>query len=284
MNELESIETENIAQTIAKQVQKPTAVAERDNISVIAMPAGWTVKSEDFEHLLPAPRRKKATVSMSDTESFVGYVSAHKIDQLSTIYCSADYIQGNVTFTAVLKDHSAQPDGQQWRDHQARYHPEKSVEWIRWIGNNSKHLNQTQFAAFVEDNLEDIAAVEGMPTRGELLQMVLNFEATQDSRFKQHARLQSGGIELNYINKDDEQTIQKMRMFEKISIGIPVFDGDTDNYRLDARLRYRVREGTLTFWYELIRPDKVLEAAAKQMIDTIKTSTGIPFYFGDPNL
>ena len=76
-----------------------------------------------------------------------------------------------------------------------------------------------------------------------------------------------------------------MKMFEKIAIGIPVFHDDQNFYRIDARLKYRIRDGKLTFWYELIRPRKVLKAATKVMIDTIKTgTTGLSFYFGNPNL
>ena len=34
-------------------------------------------------------------------------------------------------------------------------------------------------------------------------------------------------------------------------------------YRIDARLKYRIREGKLTLWYELIRPEKIIEDARK---------------------
>ena len=43
-----------------------------------------------------------------------------------------------------------------------------------------------------------------------------------------------------------------------------------------------MREGVLKFWYELIRPEKVLEAATKTLIQNIKDKTGNPFFFGDP--
>ena len=72
-----------------------------------------------------------------------------------------------------------------------------------------------------------------------------------------------------------------MQMFDRLNIGIPVF-WNGDPYQIDARLRYRVREGKVTFWYELIRPDKVLEAATAGVIDIIKAQTGTPFFFGEP--
>ena len=83
------------------------------------------------------------------------------------------------------------------------------------VSKRQKQMNQLEFATFIEDNLDDIAPVDGMPSRADLLEMILKFEANQDSRLKQHVRLQSGGIELNFVNSDDEQTIQRMKMFEK---------------------------------------------------------------------
>lgn len=38
----------------------------------------------------------------------------------------------------------------------------------------------------------------------------------------------------------------------------------------------------LAFWFELIRQDKVLEAATQTLISTIREKTGNPFFFGEP--
>ena len=86
---------------------------------------------------------------------------------------------------------------------------------------------------------------------------------------------------MNYVQDSDQQTLAQMQMFDRFSIGLPVF-WNGDAYQCDARLRYRVREGKLTLWYELIRQDKVLEAATKTLIDKIKTETDKPFFFGNP--
>lgn len=283
--ELKSIETENIAQTIAKEFKSPLEIINKEYTEIVyALPPGWTTQDYDFEHLLNKPRRKRAEIKLSDTESFIEYVASQGDETHCNIYCKADFEKGDIAFLSVINDHGTNADGQRWRDHTAVYWPKNSVEWKRWSANDKNQMNQLEFATFIEDNLDDIAPVDGMPSRADLLEMILKFESNQDSRLKQHVRLQSGGIELNFVNNDDEQTIQRMKMFEKISIGIPVFDNEKNNYRIDARLRYRTREGKLTFWYELIRADKVFKAAAQNMISEIKTGTGFGFYFGDPNL
>lgn len=86
---------------------------------------------------------------------------------------------------------------------------------------------------------------------------------------------------MSFVQDDDNQTLTTMKLFEKIAIGIPIFWGG-DAYQITARLRYRVKEGRLTFWYELIRPDKILEDATKTLINKIKVSTGVPLFFGQP--
>ena len=84
---------------------------------------------------------------------------------------------------------------------------------------------------------------------------------------------------MSFVQDDDNQTLAQMKLFEKIAIGIPVF-WNGDAYQITARLRYRVKEGRLTFWYELIRHDKVLEDATKTLINKIQDATGVPLYFG----
>lgn len=92
-----------------------------------------------------------------------------------------------------------------------------------------------------------------------------------------------GGVQMSFVQDDDAQTLQKMQVFDRFSIGLPVF-WNGDAYRVDARLRYRVRDGKLTFWFELIRQDKVLEAAAQTLIEKLRKETGNPFFFGAPFL
>lgn len=257
----------------------PVDIGSHDHMKRIALPNGWSLQEKNNESLLPTPVRKTGSIKLDDDDSFIAYINRHKISDLSTIYCQADYKESKVEFKCIINDHGAPKDGQQWRDHCAGYQPEFSEEWRRWTGGNKRQLSQIEFAMFIEENLNDVAAPEGMPTGNQLLEMALSFQANQDMRFKSAIRLQNGGVNMSFVQDDDNQTLATMQMFEKIAIGIPVF-WNGDAYQITARLRYRVREGRLTFWYELIRSDKTLEHATKQLIEKIKLETGIPLYFG----
>lgn len=260
---------------------KPIEIAGQAHIKRVALPPDWVLTEKDDEDILDQPVRKKGTVNLHDADSYIAYINRHKITEQSTIYVNADYSKSEVAFKCILNDHAAANDGQQWRDYYVIYNPKKSVEWNRWIEKNYQRMTQFEFALFLEENLQDIAAAQGFPTGTELLEMALSFQATQDMRYKSAIRIQSGGINMSFVQDDDAGTLQTMKVFEKIAIGIPVFRNGSA-YQMTARLRYRVAEGQLRFWYELVRPDKILEDAVKKMIERIETETEVPLYFGTP--
>lgn len=256
-------------------------------LPVLMVPQGYKaevlkdLQLQQLEKHLATPLRKRGKVVLHDSASFIHYVNQHQADNVTSIYCDANYQESKVDLTAIFNDQGTLNTG--WRDHTAAYSPLQSVEWKRWIGQNRKTFSQVEFALFIEDNLQDIASVEGMPTGTQMLEMAMNLEANQDSRFKSNIRLQSGGTELAFVQKEDDATLEKMRLFERFSIGIPPFFNGS-NFRIDARLRYRVRDGKLTFWFELIREDKVLQAAAEEEIAKIADATGLIVLQGNPRL
>jgi uncharacterized protein YfdQ (DUF2303 family) len=282
---MEDLKT-NIAETLAREMKAPTEIGSNTGGAVrrIALPPGWALKEYDDSKFLAAPLRKRASVQLRTFDDFIQYVKRHGSLTDSTIWCEADYPTGKVAFTAILNDNGEEPEKAAWRDHLAHFQPEFSEEWKRWIANNKKALSQVEFASFIEENVKDVAGPtdgQNLPSGAQMLEMALAFEATQDFRFKSAVRLQNGGQNLSFVQDDDDATIQRMQLFERFAIGIPVFRNG-DAYRVDARLRYRVRDAKLTFTYELVRFDKVLEAAANGVITTIREKTGNPFFFGDP--
>lgn len=277
------LEDENVAATLAREMKGPIEILSNMPASVrrIALPPDWRLQEIDEEALLEAPRRKKALVTLHDAPSFIQYVKRHGSLSHCTVWCNADYARGKIGFTAIINDNGEKPEEPDWRDHRAVFFPTFSEEWDRWTGRNRSQFTQFEFANYIEDNNKDIVSVDGSASGAQMLEMALNMEANKDVKFKSAIRLQNGGVSLNYIADDDAQTTSKMQLFERFSIGVPVFLGD-DPYRIDARLRYRVRESKLTFWYELIRPDLVLAAATGTTIEAIQAQVGMPFFFGEP--
>lgn len=264
--------TEN--EVLVNEVRKPIVQTIDDN-PLLLLPAGYAA-AVDLEKYLQAPLRKRGTITLDDADSFIAYVK-NQGDGSTRTYCTANYEKNEVKFVGVLNDYDE--EGPRWQDFRAVYAPALSVEWKRWTSNDRKELGQIEFATWLEDNLKDIATADGFPTGAQMLDMARSLEINQDNRIKSSVRLQSGGIELQYVNKDDDATVTRMSVFERFTLGVaPFFNGQA--YQLDARLKYRSREGVIRFWYELVRPDLVIQDATREMIATIREQTKFPVLMG----
>lgn len=275
---------ENIAQTLARELPKPVVLHslstadEDDAIIYVAIPNHTKLEKIDCESLLAAPRRTKANTTLTDHASFIKYVTDHK-DLATAVWCEFNPVTYKLSFQAVIDEIG--PRMPAWRNHKASFVPAMSNEWLTWTQNDRKVMSQVEFAYFIEEHEDDISAVDGYPSSLDMMKMATEFEARQDQAIKSTVRLQNGGVELNYVANDDAQTIEKMRLFEKFKIGIPVFRGSKEGCLLDARLRYRTYQGKATFWYELVRPDRAHEMAAQTMINTIRDGLSeVPLLMG----
>lgn len=280
------METKNIAETLAEVLPKVSLIgavsrADADQVSLAAVPKGHELREVNLERLLPAPRRAKLEAQLDQPESFLDYLTRHA-GSATVVWCDFNPQTYRLSFEAVFDDLGvSQAPG--WRGHRARYAPEHSAEWKIWTKNNGqdKAQHQLDFALFLERNETDIAAVDGMPTSAQMMQMATAFEANSDKRVKSVVKIQGGGVRLDFVDDNDAETEANMKLFEKFAIGIPVFWAGP-GYRVDARLRYRHASGKVMFWYELIRADRVHEAAAKELIDKIRTGlpAGVPLLLG----
>ncbi|MEO6145909.1 MAG: DUF2303 family protein [Sulfuriferula sp.] len=237
----------------------------------IVIPEGFSEKS--LEKFLPAPLRKRARVTMDNADSFIDYVNMHKDAGCTVIYAHIDISQSLVNITAVFDDHAPMEAG--WRDHTCLFNPALSIEWKRWISKNSAKMSQVEFAGWMEDNLGDVANVEGMPTGSQMLSLAMEFEANSEKRVKSRINMQSGGTRFEFIDDEEKDTRTSMQVFSRFTIGIPVFDGSASAYPIEARLKYKETDGKVMFWYELIRPDRALKSAVGEDVDRIRKATQI---------
>jgi uncharacterized protein YfdQ (DUF2303 family) len=275
---------ENIAATLAKELPRPQIIAsfpEPGGSAVpglihVSLPKGWTMAQVDNEKMLQNPRRIAAEAKMSDAASFIAYVRRNR-QPGSVVWCEFSPTSYALQFTAVFDEHHAMPG---WRSHKAAFKPALSAEWGTWTRSDKQSKSQVSFAEFLEQNEQDISALEGFPTSLAMMKMATEFEARQDQRIKSTIRLQSGGIALDYVSDSDAGTIERMQVFDKFVIGIPVFwtqpkAGEAlAAYHVKARLRYRMDKGSVNFYYELIRPDMVHQRAALELIEEIRAGIG----------
>lgn len=237
---------------------------------------------EDLENLATLPFRKRAYVVLQDSPSFIEYVNEHGNVVETHLYANVDYEKFSCSVLAVIDDHSTNDAA--WREHLARFTPVKAYEWVKWTANDKRPMSQSDFATFLEDNLQDIATVEGMPNGSDMLNMALNFEANSDKRFKRRVDLQSGGVHFEFVDEANAETSSKFRFFERFTLGLPVFEGSKSAYPVEARLKFRQANDKLTFWFELVRADRVFRRAVEDELFSIKEKTGFKLLTGTPGL
>ena len=284
---MDPVNQKNMAETLAEVlprasiigvVESPAGVAGM-HIAHYALPKGTELKEvkTDLEALLPNPRRTKAKAEFATVDSFLDYVKRHA-DERTVTWCDFNPQTFALNFTAVIDEHTKTAAG--WRSHTARLVPDMSAEWKSWKGMDTKPLAQVAFAEWIEAHEDDITAANGLPSSLQMHEMATNFVMNEERILKSAVRLQSGGVNLTYIADPDKGTTEAMKLFEKFAIGIPVFHG-CPPWSITARLKYRNNSGKLSFFYELIRADRVHDAAAKELIQKIREGLGgVPLLMG----
>lgn len=255
---------------------------ENQKALVLAMPAGQKLETLDLEQFSTTPARVRAERTAQDMPSLLAYVARHH-EPRTQVWASMD-LEGPtpLVITAQMDDHFlAEPS---WCEHRITYAPAPSAEWQMWAGRsgkNGKHMSQMDFAAFLEANISDIHAGEGLPSGGDMLKMALEFEAVQEMRLRSHVRLQNGGLSFEYVGTDDQATVKKMSVFDRFAIAIPVFRHG-ERFQITARLRYRNNPTGPVFWFELHRPDRALEEATKDALEALREGlpAGTPVFLG----
>lgn len=250
-NPLEAVAAGNFAETLIEAGKKlgHADLRQIGDKPVIVLERNQTI--EDLERLLPAPTRIHESITLTEVRSFIDYWQSYA-DDSSVIFAD---LEGK-KFRAVFDYHT--PGEPAWGDHTATLSCRLSTEWKVWAEKNTKPFDQASFAEFIEMNALDIVS----PDSAEMVQIALTLQAKTDIDFKSGVRLQNGQIQIAYQEniKGTAGENGQLQIPEKFELGIRVFQGG-EKYKVEAYLRYRIREGKLAFFYQLIRPERILEDA-----------------------
>jgi uncharacterized protein YfdQ (DUF2303 family) len=232
---------------------------------------------ESLEAFLPQPLRVKQRVQMHDADSFIAYVNQYKGNATRLFFD-----QTRETFEAVLDYHltasGALGAAAGWCGHTAAFTPVRSIEFMTWTEQNRKQMTQVEFARFIEENLPDVVE----PAGADLLEVALTMEAKKEATFASGIRLSNGQVQFQY-DEEIRGTAKKgtLDVPEQFVLGIPIHVNGPA-YRIPLRLRWRLKDGKLAFWYEMVRPHRFIEDALKEMRDRIAAQVGIAILAGSP--
>lgn len=235
----------------------------------VIVPHGCELKT--FPELREHPARVQQAVVVTSATSFLNYFNRFANSD-STIFVDIEKakIHGVIDYHVAQTIDDFDDTVPQYCTHTVTYPCPLTPEAKKWFDNNKVQMNQTDFAQFIEDGLLEIIE----PSGSEMLEIASTLQAKNQVNFRSGIRLDNGQAQMTY-----EESIQgsagisgNVNIPQKIAIALRIFRGDDAAYRIEANFRYRIKEGKLTMWYELIRPHIAREDAVKQIIETIKNS------------
>lgn len=259
-----------------QEIRDMTAAILKTNTDIpsVVVPEGFNVQS--LEKLQLAPSRIRQNINLISPGSLIAYIQRFRDER------TAVFADKTKTRIVAILDYHENPEAANWGDHKAIYDCPFSDDWKAWISGDGSKMDQIQFAEFLENNIKSVAPVGDNysgPSGTELLEMVLAFQETRKVEFKSVKRLQDGTCQFQF--SDDKSGSGNTKIPEKISLAIAPFHNG-DSYQIDARIRYRLRDGQLVLWYELIEPKKIVEHAFQEIVADMETQLGedLPVFEG----
>lgn len=222
-----------------------------------------------FTEMLERPLHLEQSVKLDTAKDFIKYVDRFS-DRDSIIFVNV--LGGR--FKAVLDYHEVTDkydDGvvatPRHGLHEAQLLIEKTTEFKKIEASSGEKFTQTQFALF----LEDVMPYINQPAAAELYEIVQTLNAKTNVDFKSGIRTDNGQVQLQYNETIEARagTAGNLTIPEQIVFGIQVHRGG-EHYALPARFRYRIKEGNITFWYDLDQLEKAIEKSMEDTVDYIR--------------
>lgn len=291
------------ARDLVEEYFKPTIQSITEPGTNVAAPF---VLGRDSVHVVPAsefdgyrsrPVRRKGTASLTDLDSFIAHVSRFK--DADTVVFASD-VRDAPSLTAVLDYHRQGADGDpRFGQHRAKFAFPLSDEWRAWGSANKKPMSMADFAAFLEDRIIDVldstpdlpedmqrfvSAIGGnIASPSKLMEIAVGLKVHEKSNVGETVNLASGEGEISFVSQHTDEKGKPLKVPNLFLIGIPVFKNGPA-YRIAVRLRYRKREGTLVFWYEMWRQEPVFDDAFKEAVTRVREETSLPVLLGSPEV
>lgn len=297
----DDLETQTEASAVASIVRrhiKPELVELEEGYKVLVLPSGLKAHSLKpyVDEYLDAPERRKGTAQLGDLTSFIAH-TARFMDEHSALFASPN--PKAPSLTAVLDYHEKTSEGSpRFGTHRGVYAFPLSDEWLAWTGQNGKPMDQRRFAEFLEDRIIDILSVPSGPTgglaqaladsiqvtfapAGRLLDVSRGLSIKVNAKVTSAQNLATGEVQVGYSTTHEDGDVPGLKVPGAFLIGIPVFRNG-EGFQIPVRLRYRLHDGAIAWYYEMHGADRVFDAAFRDACDKAGNQTGLPVYFGTP--
>ncbi len=209
------------------------------------------------------PRRLKQNVEFTTLGSLIEYIKIYQGNKM--------LVTGNRDnkdqIVAILDYHNPIGPTPSWCEHVAILKAIITPEWKTWADNEKKRMSQRLFAAFMEDNAEDIKA-----PLADLITKITNVTIGASGSTKSKVTTTEEGLE------SSRNVNVTSGLPDIIELGLRPWQY-SEPYLVKARPFIHITEGKAPeFSYHLVNLDRVKDAAFRKAITTVADGTGLVVY------
>src|SRR5262249_37598297 len=153
-----------------------------------------------------------------------------------------------------------------------------------WLESNCKIMGQQDFALFLEEHhlemaspvdedrlsIGDLASSFAQPL--EVLELARDLEIYSQESYRSKNNLSSGETEIRFTAEHVDAGNKPVKIPNFFVIQMALFEGG-DRVRIPVRLRYRLKDGRVAWFYDLYRVDKALNEAFTMACMRVKADT-----------
>jgi hypothetical protein len=254
------------------------------------------------------PRFRRGTATMTSLGSFIDLLNRFG-DEDSAVF--ARDTRDNPGLLAVLDynrrdtlgsdEEPANKHGEyRHGKHRIKFDFPVSDEWKAWTAKNGQVMSMLDFAAFLEDNVLDVAEIgDAVPESAErfvemcggerniadwsqLTALAKSLSVFESATVTEITDLHGGAVNLNITEGHDTEIAGiKATVPTMFFIAIPIFR-EGAYYRLPIRLRYRKQRGSVVFFYEMWREDRAFMDAVRDAVNKVAAETTAQTFYGTP--
>lgn len=238
------------------------------------------------------PQRKRGSAQIHELGSLIAYAKRHATEH-SVVFAD---LGASPSITVIFDAHAPGDGLPAFQRHRAEFAFPISPEFAAWRAASGKGMSQVEFAAFLEANVGDIVhpdtigeenkrelVLRGYTAGGQtsLLSLAENLVIHENSKVRSSADLAAGKAGIIFETEHVDGGGQKVSVPKAFAIVVPPFVGG-EGWEILAFLRYRHREGRITWFFDLQRVDRVLRDAVRDAAAKVAKETGLPLFHGKP--
>lgn len=240
------------------------------------------------ERWLRTPLDIDESVSIHTVSSFVEIVDRHR-DEASVIFVRA---APDPSMVAIIDYHEKSGAARNLR-HRIVYEFPFSPEWLRWAAHNGTRKSIAEFAAFIEDNIQDIAdpddtAIElatllstKPATPNAMLSLSRGLELHINHAIKEIRNLTTGEVSIQFDEEHTDAYGGPIKIPGVFSIRIPLFEG-SEPINVPVRLRYARHNNSIAWTYHLWRQNETVRHAIAGAVSEVQAALpDIAIYWGE---